>query len=184
MSYYSREKLLEMGFKHVGIGVKVSSKASIYDCANIELGDYSRIDDFCVVSGSVTLGRNVHFAPFCLIAGGVEGIEFGDFSGCAYHVQVFSQSDDYSGETLTNPTVPEKFKSELKKKIVIGKHVIIGAGSIILPGVTLAEGCSIGAMSLVRKSTEPWFIYLGNPAKKLKARSQKLLELEQQYVNS
>ncbi|WP_432468746.1 acyltransferase [Agarivorans sp. Z349TD_8] len=182
MSYYSRQELLAMGFKHIGCEVKISKKASIYDCASIVVGDYSRIDDFCVISGRVILGRNVHLAPFCLIAGGSEGVEFGDFSGCAYHVQVFSQSDDYSGETLTNPTVPAQFKREIKRKVIVGKHVIIGAGSIIFPGVQLAEGCAIGAMSLVRKTTAPWFIYLGNPAKKFKARSKKLLALEKQYL--
>ena len=52
-----------------------------------------------------------------------------------------------------------------------------------MPGVKLAEGTSIGAMSLVRKSTEPWTTYLGNPAKRLKNRSRDLLELEKQYLN-
>lgn len=182
MAYYSNKQLKQMGFKSLGENVKISDKASIYNCEEIEIGDNSRIDDFCVLSGKIKIGRNVHLAPFCLVAGGEKGILLEDFSGLAYQVQVFTQSDDYSGKTLTNPTVPEKYKNELKKEVVIGKHSIVGAASLIMPGVVLEEGTSIGAMSLVRKSTEPWSIYLGNPAKKIKRRKKDLLELEKEYL--
>lgn len=179
MAYLSRDQLLAMGFASLGQNVKISEKASIYDCDRIHIGDNSRIDDFCVVSGQVTIGRYVHVAAMCLVAGGSAGVTFGDFSGLAYHVQVFSQSDDYSGATMTNPTVPARFKSERKAAVAIGRHVIVGAGSIIFPGVALAEGCSVGAMTVVRKSTSPWGIYVGNPAKRVMERKRDLLALEQ-----
>lgn len=119
----------------------------------------------------------------CLIAGGEKGIIFEDFTTIAYGVQVFTQSDDYSGKTMTNSTIPVKFKNELKKEIILKKHTIVGAGSIIMPGSILEEGTSIGAMSLVQSNTEPWSIYVGSPAKKLKSRSKDLLKLEKQYLN-
>lgn len=184
MAYLSPEEIQKMGFKKLGVNIKISDKASIYNCSQIEIGDNSRIDDFCVLSGTIKIGRNVHIAPFCLIAGGEEGIILEDFSGLAYKVQIFSQSDDYSGETLTNPTIPSEYKKEIKKGIFVGKHVIIGAGSIVLPGVYLAEGCSVGAMSLIRKSTEPWGVYVGNPAKRIKNRKQNLLTLEKKYLEN
>lgn len=184
MAYYSNEQLKQMGFKYIGNNVKVSDKASIYNTDQIEIGDNSRIDDFCIISGKIKIGKNVHIAPFCLIAGGEKGIIFEDFSGLAYQVQVFTQSDDYSGKTLTNPTVPEKYKNEFKKEIIIGKHTIVGAASLIMPGVVLAEGTSVGAMSLIRKNTEPWSIYLGNPAKRIKNRKQDLLKFEKQYLEN
>lgn len=184
MAYFTQEQLKQLGFKHIGKNVKISDKASIYNCGQIEIGDNSRIDDFCVISGKIKIGRNVHIAPFCLVAGGEKGIIFEDFSGLAYQVQVFTQSDDYSGRTLTNPTIPDEYKKEIKKEVIIGKHSIVGAGSIIMPGVTLAEGTSVGAMSLVLKSTEPWGIYVGNPAKRLKDRKKELLELEKKYLEN
>ncbi|MCT7636398.1 acyltransferase [Aliarcobacter butzleri] len=184
MAYYTKEQLKELGFKHIGKNVKVSDKASIYNCDQIEIGDNSRIDDFCIISGKIKIGRNVHIAPFCLVAGGEKGIFFEDFSGLAYQVQVFTQSDDYSGRTLTNPTIPDEYKKEIKKEVIIGKHSIVGAGSIIMPGVVLAEGTSVGALSLVRKKTEEWSIYLGNPAKKITSRKKDLLELEKQYLEN
>lgn len=184
MSYLSFAKLQKIGFKYLGSNVKISERASIYNADQIEIGDNSRIDDYCVVSGKVKIGRNVHIAPYCLVAGGETGVILDDFSGLAYHVQVFTQSDDYSGATMTNPTVPSEFKSEFKKSVFIGRHTIVGAGSIIMPGVTLNEGTSVGAMSLVRKSTEAWSIYLGNPAKKFKDRKKDLLELEKKYIEN
>ena len=147
------------------------------------IGDHSRIDDFCVVSGKVTIGRNVHFAVFSNVAGGTEGVTFEDFSGLAYGCHVFSQSDDYSGATLTNPTVPAQYKREIKAAVHIGRHCILGTQAIVLPGVHVAEGCSIGAMSMVTRSTEPWSIYVGVPAKRIKARSKELLELERAYLD-
>lgn len=182
MAYYSDEELKELEFNFIGKNVKISDKASIYNHESISIDDNSRIDDFCVISGKIEIGKNVHVAPFCLLAGGEKGIILEDFSGLAYAVQIFTQSDDYSGKTMTNPTIPNKYKNEIKKEVIIKRHSIVGAGSIIMLGVVLEEGTSIGAMSLVRKSTEPWSIYIGNPAKKIKNRRKNLLKLEEKYI--
>ncbi len=182
MAFIDREKLVAMGFKHLGVNVKISDKASIYNPELMEIGDHARIDDFCVVSGKVNIGRNVHIAVFCNIGGGELGVTLEDFSGLAYGCHVFTQTDDYSGLTLTNPTVPDKFKKEAKAPVLIKRHSIVGTTSIVMPGVVLEEGTSIGAMSLVSKSTEPWTVYFGIPAKRLKARKRELLNLEQEYL--
>jgi acetyltransferase-like isoleucine patch superfamily enzyme len=182
MSYYSEDELQKMGFKYLGKKVKISTKASIYDVARISIGDCSRIDDFCVISGALDIGKNVHITPQCLIAGGLKGIFIEDFCTFAYQVKIFSQSDDYSGLTMTNSTIPKKYKHEKIDCVIIKRHVIVGANSIIMPGVILAEGSSIGAMSLVLKSTEPWGIYYGIPAIRIKERDKGLLELEKEYL--
>lgn len=184
MAFLKDTQLKEMGFKKLGKNVKISDKASLYNCDQLSIGDNSRIDDFCVISGKVTLGRNVHIAIFSNVAGGESGVTMEDFSGLAYGCQVFTQSDDYSGKTLTNPTVPSAYKTETKSPINIGRHVIIGTNSIVLPGIDLAEGCSVGAMSMVTKSTEPWGIYFGIPAKRIKNRNRDLLDLEAEYLAS
>ena len=182
MAYLTSKQLNELGFKSLGKNIKISDKASIYNIDKIEIDDNSRIDDFCVISGKIKIGKNVHIAPMCLVAGGNKGIVFEDFAGLAYGVKVFTQSDDYSGKTMTNPTVPTQYKHEINKEITIEKHSIVGAGSMIFPGVVLSEGTSVGAMSLVRKKTEPWSIYMGYPAKKIKNRKKDLLVLEDQYL--
>ncbi|WP_275723446.1 acyltransferase [Vibrio furnissii] len=183
MAFLTEQELIAMNFKSLGKNVKISDKASLYNIELMSIGDNSRIDDFCLVSGKVTIGRNVHIAAYCNVAGGIPGIEFEDFSGLAYGCHVFSQSDDYSGKTLTNPTIPDAYKREAYKSVTIGRHVIVGTQSIILPGANLAEGCSVGAMSMVTKPTKSWGVYFGIPAKRIKERSQELLKLEEKYLN-
>lgn len=54
--------------------------------------------------------------------------------------------------------------------VVIKSDTWIGDGCIILKGVTIEKGCIIGAGSVVTRSTEPYGIYVGNPAKRIKNR--------------
>jgi galactoside O-acetyltransferase len=183
MSYLSNEQLVLVGFKSIGKCVLVSDRAAIYNPDQIELGDNSRIDDFCVVSGKIKFGRNVHIAVFCSISGGIEGVEIDDFAGISYGSHVFSQSDDYTGTTLTGPTVPAIYNNVTRKAVYIGRHCIVGAGSVIFPGVRLGDGCAVGAMSMVTKSTDAWSVYFGIPAKKRGERSQELLIMEKKYLN-
>jgi len=184
MAYLTEAQLKSMGFKSLGENVKISGKASIYNADQIVIGDNSRIDDFCVISGNIKIGRNVHITPQCLVAGGQPGLVIGDFVALAYGVKVFTQSDDYSGLTMTNSTVPKEYKNEIMAAVQIGRHAIIGAGSVIMPGVEIGEGVSVGANSLVLSSAESWSIYVGSPAKKIKDRKKDLLELEKQYLES
>ncbi|MDY0274473.1 MAG: acyltransferase [Desulfomicrobium sp.] len=182
MAYYTEDQLKALGFKYLGKNIKISDKASIYDCDQIEIGDNSRIDDFCVISGRVVIGRFCHVTPMCLIAGGRLGVFFDDFVTLSYGVKIFSQSDDYTGATLTNSLIPKKFKNEFFSKVVLNKHVIVGANSLILPGVEIGEGCAIGAATTILKDTKPWGVYIGCPAKRIKDRKKDLLLLEKQFL--
>lgn len=182
MAWLSRDEIFALGFVEVGEDVRISDRASIYVTKGSCIGDRSRIDDFCVVSGKVDIGKNVHVAVFSNVAGGEPGVVMEDFAGLAYGCHVFTHSDDYSGGSLTNPTVPAKYKKEKKAEVRLGRHVILGTCAIVLPGVLVAEGCSVGAHALVTLSTEPWGIYVGAPAKRLKDRRRDLLKLEAHYV--
>ena len=183
MAYYTRDQLLSLGLKSVGENVKISDKASIYDAERISIGSNVRIDDFCIISGRVEIGDYVLICPYTLVAGGEKGVFLEDFSCLSYHVKVFSQSDDYLGETMTNSMVPKKHKDEIKKAVTIGRHVIVGTGSTVFPGVEVRTGCSVGAMTLVNSSTEPWGVYVGIPARRVKERKKGLLELEKQFLS-
>lgn len=184
MPYLTGEALEAMGFAFLGRNVRISDKASVYEPERMRLGDHTRIDDFCVISGVITTGRNVHFAPLCVVAGGSPGIEFGDFAGLAYGVKVFAQSDDYSGASLTNPTVPTIYKSELKARVILGRHVIVGTNAVVAPGVELGEGSAVGAGAVVLRSCPPWTILMGVPARPTKARSRALLSKEQALLKA
>jgi acetyltransferase-like isoleucine patch superfamily enzyme len=182
MSYLAQNELEKIGFKKIGKNVKISDKAQIYNPEMIEIGDESRIDDLCVISGVVKIGSYCHVTPMCLIAGGIPGVYISDFCTFAYGVKIFAQSDDYSGETMTNSTIPRKFKNEFFSPVTIEKYSIVGAGSTLFPGIKLSEGTSIGAMSLVNQSTQPWGIYFGIPAKRIKERSKKILDIKLEFL--
>lgn len=176
-SFYTNEELIELGFGSLGENVLISRKASFYSPEKMCFGNNVRIDDFCVLSGTVVLGNYVHIAAGALLYGHEAGITFEDYSTISSRGAVYAVSDDYSGEHMTNPTVPEEYLGLIHAPVHVGKHVIIGTGSTVLPGVCLGEGCSVGAMSLVNKDTEPWKIYAGIPAAVLRDRSRNLLEL-------
>lgn len=175
-SFYSPEELKNLGLMKYGENVLISRKCSIYGAEHISLGNNVRIDDFCILSGNIKLGSFVHIAAASLLYGGRAGICFEDYTTISSRGAVYALSDDYSGQAMTNPTVPEEFTSVIEAPVTIAKHCIIGSGCTILPGVTLAEGCSVGSMSLVNRSTEAWGIYAGIPARRIKDRSRKLLE--------
>ena len=182
MSYLTETQLQSFGFKHLGKNVKIGSLVSIHRPEDISIGDYSRIDDFCAISGNITIGRNVHIAVHCSLVASSEELVMEDFSVLAFGCSLFTSSDDYSGRSLTNPTVPPTYKSTTNGSIKIARHVIIGTSSIVFPGVEIAEGCAVGALTLVTKSTTPWGIYVGNPARRIKERSKELLTHEANYI--
>jgi len=186
MGMLSLEQIEKMGFLHVGKNPRLSDKASYYNCGNISLGDNVRIDDFSVISageGGIRIGNYVHIAVYSLLQGAAK-ITLEDYSGLSSRVSVYSSSDDYSGSSMTNPTVPAEFTNVKTKEIIIGRHVIIGCGSIILPGVNLEEGVAVGALSMVTKHCHAFGIYSGTPAKRISERSKKLLEIEEKLIES
>ena len=183
MGYFSETELKDYGFKSLGNGVKISTRCAIYDAEKISIGRFSRIDDFCVISGNLKLGNYCHITPQCLFAGGDPGIEIEDFCTFAYGVRVFAQSDDYTGASMTNSLIPKKYKKEIFGRVHIQSQTIIGAGSCVMPGVTVAEGCAIGAMSLLIHNTEPWGIYHGIPARRMRDRLQDARDLKMKFLS-
>ena len=182
-SFYSEDELKRIGLKYYGCEVKISRNACLYGVEKISIGSNVRIDDFCILSGSISIGNNVHIAAFSALYGGNDGIIIGDFANLSSRVSVYSVSDDYSGETMTNPTIPHKYKKVESGVVKIGKHVIIGSTSVILPGVCIAEGGAFGSFSFINRNSEPWSVNAGIPFKKLKNRKKDLLILEKQYKN-
>lgn len=186
MTQLSKKAISELGFKKVGENVMLSDRASFYNCSKISIGDNVRIDDFCVLAagaGGIEIGSYVHIAVGSTLIGAGR-IAMKDFSGLSSRVAIYSSSDDYSGETLTNPTVPVEYKSVFSADVLIGKHVIVGCGAVILPGVQLGDGVAVGALSLVARSCESFGVYAGNPAKRIKERSRNLLAFEQRFLSS
>lgn len=177
---------MDLGLARYGKGVRISDKASIYGATRVSIGDYTRIDDFCIISAGsegILIGANVHIAAFSSLIGH-EKISIDDFSNISSRVSIYSSNDDYSGETMTNPTIPDTFKDVSHKRVSIGQHVIIGSGSVVLPGSTIPDGVAIGSLSLIKDHLRPWTVYGGIPVKAIRPRKKGLLKLCEQFTSS
>ena len=186
MTILSKEELKKIGFKSIGENCLISSKASFYGADRISIGNNVRIDDFCVLSagaGGIEIGNFIHIAVYTSLIGGGR-IIIADFSGLSSRTTIYSSNDDYSGNNMTNPSIPTEFTNVTHADVIIKKHAIIGSGSVILPGVTIEEGAAVGALSLVNRDCEEFFIYAGNPAKKIKPRSRSLLDKEKKFMQT
>jgi acetyltransferase-like isoleucine patch superfamily enzyme len=181
--FYNGAELQAMGFMSIGENVLISRKATLVNTGNMSLGSNIRIDDFtsiiCSGDAEFSVGDYVHIGGGAYL-GCSGGVILGSFSALSQGVRIYSASDDYSGEFLTNPTTPEMFRNIDYSQVRIGKHAIVGSGSTLLPGSELEEGTAVGAMSLVRGPLEPWSIYFGIPVRLIKKRSKRILQLEQE----
>ena len=181
-SFYTDEELAGLGLKSYGSNVLISRKASIYGAENISLGHDVRIDDFCILSGKITIGSYVHIAAYCALYAGSFGITLKDFSGLSSRCAVYAMSDDFSGESLLGPVVPDEFRNVMGGEVVLEKYVNVGTGCTIFPGVHLAEGVAVWAMSMVNRSLKEWGIYFGVPCKRVDERSKEMLKLEEECI--
>lgn len=171
-----------IGLALVGLDVTIWPMAKIVVPDVITIGDSVVIDDYVFLMGGVktSIGSFIHIASFTSITGGGEFI-MEDFSGLSGGVRIYTGNEDYSGGCMTNPTVPAPYRIPIRSYVHIKKHAIVGANSVILPGVVIGEGAVVGANSLVTKDCKPWTIYFGSPAKPLRRRrSEKILDLEAQ----
>lgn len=183
MAVLDRAALRQLGFSRFGENVQISDRASFYGAGRIKIGNNVRIDDFCVVSageGGIEIGNHVHIAVGATLIG-AGAISVGDFANISSRVSIYSSNDDYSGATLTNPTIPDEYKNVTHAPVLLGRHALIGSGAVILPGVQIEDGVAVGALSLVNSDCEEFGVYAGVPAKKIKERERKLLQLEKKF---
>ena len=115
-SFYNYEELKGIGLKNFGKDVLISRNVKIYGSAYIEIGNNVRIDDFCILSGSIKLGSHIHIGAATHLFAGDAAIEIEDFSCLSGRCAVYAVTDDYSGETLTNSVFVINLKMFIRKK--------------------------------------------------------------------
>lgn len=175
-SFYSEEELSQLGLKSIGKDVKISRNAKFYSPSKTVIGDNVRIDDFCIISGSVKIGSHIHIGAYVALYGGM-GIELEDYTGISCRSTIYSAMDDFGGDCLVGPIHDENLTNVTGGKVVLRKFSQVGAHSLVFPSVEIGDGCVIGACSMVKQNTEAWKIYAGIPAIKIKDRSMKMAEL-------
>ncbi len=175
-SFYTKEELESLGIKKCGSNVLISKKCSIYSPELISIGDNVRIDDFCLLTGNISIGSHVHIAAYSALYGKC-GITLEDHTGTAPRSTILSAMDDFSGEYVPGPTHSDEITNVQGGEVKICKYGILGAHSIMLPSTTIAEGTVVGVMSVLKSGTAPWSIYMGIPARRIKERSKDMLKL-------
>jgi galactoside O-acetyltransferase len=175
--YYTQLELEDMGFASVGKNVKVFKSSILINPEYIHLGDECQIDDFThiIAGSSVKIGKRVHFGCFSSIAGGGEVI-IEDYCGVAAGCRLISGSDDFTGGAMTNPCVPFEYRNVIRSFIYMKKHSLLGTNSIVLSSITLEEGATTLAGTLVNKNLEAWKIYAGSPARLVKERERETIQ--------
>lgn len=113
--------------------------------------------------GQCSIGRNTIINQNCWIDNR-GGIRIGANVSISPHVHIITADHDLSS--------PDFGGSE--RPVSIEDRVFIGSRATILPGVTLGEGCGVGAGSVVTKSVEPGTIVAGVPARAVGRRPRNL----------
>jgi dTDP-4-amino-4,6-dideoxy-D-glucose acyltransferase len=178
---YTPKELRDLGITLSSDHVRVDRSCIFFGANNIRLGSDVRIDAYCVLSGSpagLEIGNHVHLSVRVAILGQGK-VTLEDFCGLSANVAVFSSNDDYSGGAMTNPTIPDELRNVTTAAVCFRRHVVVGAGSVILPGVTLGIGAAVGALTVVRRSIPDFAIVAGNPMQIVGERGRKLLQLEE-----
>ncbi len=171
--------------KSVGKNVIIGKTVRIRYPELVEIGDNVIIDDFTYISTALLLLGNVHISAGCKIIGGRSSYaEMHEFSTLAPNVVLSAGSDDYL-DGIATPLVPMEYKAGAKTgRIILMKHCIVGAGSVVLPDVTFHEGACLGALSLANRSLPPYTLHAGIPARYLKDRNREnILALEEKFRN-
>lgn len=181
-SLYSPEELHEL-LGSVGENVAVNRSVVFYSPKNIHIGSNSRIDCFSILSASsagIVIGDHVHISAYVGLFGASGRITVESFCALSSRVTAFTASDDYVDGFMSNPTVPSEFRKEETGDVVFKKHALIGCGSVIMPGVTIEVGASVGALSFVNKIVAEFAIVAGIPCRVIGQRKRRLLELEKE----
>ena len=177
------DELAALNLAAVGHDVRVSRHALLFGAERISIGDGSRIDAFCIISvgDNVSIGRNVHISAYASIQGR-GAVTIGDFASVSIRCTILSSNDDMSGDGMVNPTIPDRYRGAVHAPVIVGEYVSVGAGCIILPGVTLGESAAVGAHSLVKSDVDPFTIVAGIPARLIGPRRRGHRALAEQFL--
>ena len=140
----------------------------------MEKGSHISIDMCVYCSVSLYLSDWIHIAPMTSIIGGEKStLYIGKFAGISTGARVVCGSEDFVNSLLG--FMPEEYRKVIHGHNVIRNFAWVGAGAIVLPNIDMAEGSVLGAGAVLTKDTEPWTVYVGNPARAIKTRNKELI---------
>ena len=165
--------------KSYGENVFISNKVEFRRPHLISVGSHVAIDSGVYITTEAIIKDYTHISPYVTVIGGAKSkLIVDNFVTIAAGTRIIAGSDKFMGEGFTSVTAPNEYRDEVVLSTIhIKQFAGIGTNAVIMPGITIAEGCVIGACSLVTKDTEAWTIYTGVPARAIKIREkEKMLQ--------
>lgn len=147
----------------------IDEQVFILDPARVQIAESARIDRWCKLEGTVAIGEHVHIASFCHLGAGGGELVIGDHSGCASHVVICTGQPDL-GEWYISAADPKELQHPRRLRTIIGQHVVIFAGAVICPGVSIGDGAVVAAGSVVAKDVPKLAVVAGVPARVIGVR--------------
>ena len=159
MHFYTNKELKKLGFKNLGSNLEISKNVNFYNISG-SIGSNCRIDDFSIIIGKINIGNHVHIASYNLISSSKYGntIKISDFTGIGPRCYISASTEDYMANDISNPTIKKKFrKNIIMANIKIGKNVLMGAGTHVIPrrknkDIQIGDNVSIGVNSVISGS--------------------------------
>ena len=147
-----------------------TAQLRLKDGGSITIGRNCRIHRGVIIDtygGDVVIGDNVSLNPYCVInANG--GVTIGDDCRIAAHTAIIA-----SNHSIDDRDTPIRHQPMRTDGIVFEADVWLGAGCRVLDGCRLGQGGVIGAGAVVTSDTDPYGIYVGVPARKIRERGER-----------
>lgn len=162
----------------VGQQVYIGWNVMFANPSKVFLGDRVRIDPFTWITTGLKTGNNIQICSHAVLSGGLQHtVELGNWCFIGYGSKLFCASEDYSGDC--GPV--NQFWGDnhiYRGDIKFGNFSGVASDVIVMPNVTLPEGCAVGAKSFVyrTKQLEPWSVHYGNPLAKVNERNKTNIE--------
>ena len=181
-AFLTVEELQQLGFRRLGRNALIHRTAVVVNASAVSIGDHVRIDPFCVLSAKqIDIGTYTHISSHSALLGRAQ-IFLGDFVNISPGTRLLTSNDDFLGRSLVGPMIPEAFSGAQHADVIVRRHGLIGAGSVVLPGVTVGEGSAVGALSFVNCSLEAWGVYAGVPARRIRDRAKDIIAREEELM--
>jgi acetyltransferase-like isoleucine patch superfamily enzyme len=159
--------------KYCGEQVFIGRYTIFTNPKEVILEDRVRIDPFCLITTGLHVRSNSQICSHAVLGGGSrQFVKLGKWSWIGYGSQLFTATEDYTGDY---GPVCEFWGSNkiVRGDIVFEDYAGVASQVMVFPGVTLPEGCAIGAQSFVhtRQDLKPWSLWYGNPLQWYKERN-------------